>query len=205
MPVGEFGAHMGQVGADDVQAAFGEVAQPAGGGRVGCFAEALVELGGCREDVVEGGQDAVVGGGELGQSVRHFLGGGRLADAFGLVSDRGAEREMVRFALAGVERLVAVDAVLDGAQSCHGPDSQTFLLGLIEAGGQPVVVLVHADDGDEAGALKDAVCFRVASAGEDFARVHVALQDQVAVGKGQGQCLLGEFSGIGVRELEAAR
>ncbi|MFG3282114.1 hypothetical protein [Streptomyces sp. NPDC048111] len=135
VPVGEVGAYGGQVGADGVQVAFGEVAQPGGGGAIGWSAETQVELGRGREDLVEGGKDAVVGGGEFGQRVRGFLGGGRLADEFGLVGDGGAEGEVVSLAQVGLERCVAGDVVLDGAQTCHGPRRQAYLLGFVEAGG----------------------------------------------------------------------
>lgn len=42
-----------------------------------------------------------------------------------------------------------------------------------------------ADDGDEAGALQDAVGFGIPAAGEDFPGVHIAPQGQETIGKDQ--------------------
>nr|WP_240982571.1 hypothetical protein [Streptomyces sp. S3(2020)] len=96
-----------------------------------------------------------------------------------------AEGSGARLSCLGVEGVVGVDAVLDGAQPGDGAGGETFLLGFVEADGQAVIVLVEADDGDEAAALEDAVGFGIAAAGEDFSGVHVAPQGQETIGKGQ--------------------
>ncbi len=67
VPVGELIAGLGEVGAKDAKVFVGEIAQPPGDIGVGRLAEPVVEVGGGGEDVLQRGEDAVVGGGQLGQ------------------------------------------------------------------------------------------------------------------------------------------
>lgn len=63
-----------------------------------------------------------------------------------------------------------------------------------------MVGLVEADDGDESGALQEAVGLRVASVGEDFAGVRIAPDGQDTVGKSQEEnafCRGGRSAGPG--------
>ncbi|MGI5479956.1 hypothetical protein [Streptomyces lavendofoliae] len=65
----------------------GEVAQASGDVGVGRVAKAFVELGGGDEDFFEGGEDAVVGGGQAGEYAGRIPGGGGFADALGEMGD----------------------------------------------------------------------------------------------------------------------
>ncbi|MFG3151412.1 hypothetical protein ACGF7W_05120 [Streptomyces sp. NPDC048219] len=132
-----------------------------------------MEVCGGGQHLVQGGEDAVAGGGQLGQRIGRLVGGGGLADALGDVGDGGAERGVTGGAGVGVEVLVAVDVVAERPQAGDGAGGQAGLVVLVQAGGGAVVGLVEADDGDEAGALQDAVCLQVAAAGEEFAGVRV--------------------------------
>lgn len=184
VPVGEVVAHVSQVGPQGAEPVFGEILQPLRGVRIRRLAEVLIEGGGGREHLAEGDEDAVVGGSQFGQDVGDLVAGG-VADPLGEVSDLGAEWQVMRLAGRGVEGSTRVDRVVDGAQPGHGAGGETFLLCFVEADGQAVIGLVEADDGDEAGALEDAVGFWIAAAGEDFSGVHVAPQDQGSIGEGQ--------------------
>ena len=82
----------------------------------------------------------------------------------------------MRLARFGVEGFVDLDVVSDGAEPSDGADGETLLLRCVEGHGQAVIGLVEADDGDEAGALQNAVGFGIAAAGEDFPGVLVATQ-----------------------------
>ncbi|MFD6343434.1 hypothetical protein ACFWF9_01745 [Streptomyces roseolus] len=76
MPVGERVAGVGEVAAEDAEVLVGEVAQPPGGVRVGRLAEPVMEVGGGNQHLTQSGHDAVVSGGQLGQSIGHFVGRG---------------------------------------------------------------------------------------------------------------------------------
>ncbi|WP_416530393.1 hypothetical protein [Streptomyces coelicoflavus] len=149
-----------------------------------------MEVGGGGQHLVQGGEDAFAGGGQLGQRIGRLVGGGGLADALGDVGDGGAERGVTGGAGLGVEVLVAVDVVAERPQAGDGAGGQAGLVVPDQAGGGAVVGLVETEDGDEARALQDAVCLKVASAGEEFAGVRVAPDVQEAVGRGQRGLLL---------------
>jgi hypothetical protein len=83
-----------------------------------------VELGGGDEDFFEGGEDAVVGGGQLGEYAGRIPGGGGFPDALGEMGDRGAQRQIVDRAAVGVEVLVAVDEVSGGPKPGYGFDTE---------------------------------------------------------------------------------
>jgi len=63
VPVCQGVAGVGEVGAEVL---VGEVAQSPGGVGIGRLAESVVEVGGGGEDFLQRGEDAVVGGGQLG-------------------------------------------------------------------------------------------------------------------------------------------
>ncbi|MFD4786521.1 hypothetical protein ACFWN1_05460 [Streptomyces sp. NPDC058459] len=107
MPVGERVAGVGEIGADEVQVFLGEVAQVPGDLGVGRLAEVVVEVGG-GQYLLQGGEDAVAGGGQFGQRNGRLVGGGGLADGLGEVGDGGAERGVTGGAGVGVEVLDAV-------------------------------------------------------------------------------------------------
>ncbi|MFE6417460.1 hypothetical protein ACFVN4_03145 [Streptomyces rochei] len=73
--------------------------------------------------------------GEFGEYVGCLGGVGGLAQAFGEVGDRGAERGIGRGAGVGVEALVAVDVVPDSPQAPYGIDGETGLFVLGQADG----------------------------------------------------------------------
>ncbi|MER5443139.1 hypothetical protein, partial [Streptomyces sp. NPDC002790] len=185
VPVGEVVAHVREVGPQDAEPVLGQVLQALRGVRICRLVEVLIEGGTGREDLAEGDEDAVVGGGEFGQDVGDLVGGAGFADLLGEVGGLGANGEVVRLAHPGVEGFVGLHVVFDGTQPGDGAGGETFLFGFVEADGQAVIGLVQADDGDEPGALKDAVGFGIAAAGEDFPGVHIAPQGQVTIGEGQ--------------------
>lgn len=92
VPVGERVAGVGEVGADDAQVLVGEVAQPPRDVGVGCMAEPVVEVGGGGEDLIQRGEDSVVGGRQLDQGFRGLFGGGGLVNAFGDMGDGRGKR-----------------------------------------------------------------------------------------------------------------
>lgn len=120
VPVGQPFAGVREVGVDDADVCVGEVAQAPGGVRIARAAEAVEELRQGAEGFLEPGEDAVVGRGEFGEDVGCLGGVGGLAETFGEVGDRGAERGIGRGAGFGVEALVAVDVVPDGPQAPYG-------------------------------------------------------------------------------------
>ncbi|MDF9811824.1 hypothetical protein [Streptomyces sp. SPB162] len=178
MPVGELVAGPGEVGTDDAKVLVSEAAQPPGDVRVGRLAESVVEVGGGGEDFLERGEDAVVGGDQLGQRVGCLVRGDGLANPLGDVGDGGAQRQVAGRTRVGVVVRVAVDVVTGRSQAGDGVGGETGLLVLREAGGGAVVGLVDADDGDEARALEDAVRLGVAAAGEEFVGVRVVADVQ---------------------------
>ncbi|MGA5200589.1 hypothetical protein [Streptomyces variegatus] len=91
-----------------------QVAKAPGDVLIGCSSEPFVEFGGGSEDFAQGDEDAVVGGGQLGQRVGRLVGGGGLANALGEVGDGGAQRQVTGRTGVGVEVLVAVDVVSGG-------------------------------------------------------------------------------------------
>ncbi|MEU6353064.1 hypothetical protein ABZ896_27675 [Streptomyces sp. NPDC047072] len=184
VPVGEVVANVRQVGADDTEPVRGEVLQPLRGVRIRSPSQVLVEGGSCREDFTQRDEHSVVEGGQFGQRVGDLVARGSFPDPLGEVGDQRAERLEMRLARLCVEGVIGVDVVADCAQPGHGANGETFFLGYVETDGEAVIGLVEADDGDEAGALQDAVGFWVPAAGEDFSGVHVALQGQEAIGKG---------------------
>lgn len=185
VPVGEVVTHVRQVGPHDAEPVLGEVLQPFRGVRIRGLAQALVEGGGRGEDFAQRDEHSVVGGGQFGQRVGDLAARGGFTDPLGEVGDQRAGRLVVRLARLGVEGIIGVDVVAHSAQPGRGASGETFLLGYVETDGQAVIGLVEADDGDKTGALKDAVGFQIAAAGEDFSGVHVAPQGQEAIGKGQ--------------------
>jgi len=185
MPVGEVVTHVRQVGPDDAEPVLAEVLQPLRGVRIRGLAQVLIKGGGRGEDFAQRDEHSVVGGGQFGQRVGDLAARGGFTNPLGYVGDQRAEWLVVRLARLGVEGVIGVDVVAHGAQPGHGASGETFLLGYVETDGQAVIGLVEADDGDKAGALKDAVGFRIAAAGEDFSGVRVAPQGQEAIGKGQ--------------------
>ncbi|MEU3549885.1 hypothetical protein [Streptomyces longwoodensis] len=84
-----------------------------------------------------------MGRGEFGEDVGCLGGVGGLAEAFGEVGDRGAERGIAGGAGFGVERFVAVDVVSGSPQARYGIGGETGLVILGEAGGGAVVGLVE--------------------------------------------------------------
>ncbi|MER6952471.1 hypothetical protein [Streptomyces sp. NPDC000618] len=111
MPVGEGVAGVGEVGADDVEVLVGELAQSPGGVRVGGLAETVVEVGGGGEHFLQRGEDAVVGGGQLGQRVGSLVRGGGVTKALGEVGDGEAQRQVTGRPGVSVELRGAVDVV----------------------------------------------------------------------------------------------
>lgn len=109
----------------------GEMVQPPGGVRVGCRAETIVEVGCGVQDLLDRGEDAVVPCGQLGERVGRILGGGRLAEVFGEVGDRGPQRGIAGRTAACVEVLVAAD----GAQARDGLGGELVLGVRGQAGG----------------------------------------------------------------------
>ncbi|MEW1723842.1 hypothetical protein [Streptomyces sp. NPDC093109] len=73
MPVGELVAEAGEVAVDDVERLVREVAEPLGDVLVGWATKSVVEVGAGGEDFVQSGEDAVVGGGQLGQCIGGLL------------------------------------------------------------------------------------------------------------------------------------
>ncbi|MBU5946478.1 hypothetical protein ACH4FA_02205 [Streptomyces sp. NPDC017966] len=127
VPVGQPFAGVREVGVDDADVCVGEVAQAPCGVRIALVAEAVEELRQGAEGFLEPGEDAVVGRGEFGEDVGCLGGVGGLAEAFGEVGDRGAERGIGRGAGFGVEALDAVDVVPDGPQTRYGLGGETGL------------------------------------------------------------------------------
>ncbi|RZD82183.1 hypothetical protein C0Q63_22300 [Streptomyces albidoflavus] len=76
-----------------------------------------------------------------------------------------------------------------------GIGGETVFVAPRQAGGDTVVQVVTADDGDEARTLENAVCLGVAATGADLVGVRVAADVQEAVGAGQGDASLGEMGG----------
>ncbi|MFG3037112.1 hypothetical protein ACGFYZ_09435 [Streptomyces sp. NPDC048330] len=174
VPVGEFVAQLVKLGGDDREVVSAQAAHGGGGAPVGVLVEGFEELIDGGQDLGETGEDAVVGGGQLGQDGCCVLGGGGPPQLVGEGGDLRPEGQIVGGALVGVEFGVAGDPVADRAECGHRGGGEGFLGGLVEAGGEAVVLLVSAEDVDEAGALQDAVGLRVASVGEDFAGVRIA-------------------------------
>ncbi|MGW9400761.1 hypothetical protein [Streptomyces sp. NPDC055642] len=114
VPVGQPFAGVHEVGVDDADVFIGEVPQAPGGVGIARVAETVEELRQGAEGFLEPGEDAVVGRGEFGEDAGCLSGVGGLAEAFGEVGDRGAERGIAGGAGFGVEGLVAVDVVPDG-------------------------------------------------------------------------------------------
>ncbi|GAA2442469.1 hypothetical protein GCM10010433_49520 [Streptomyces pulveraceus] len=185
VPVCEVVADVGEICANGLKVLVGEVAQPPGDVRVGFFTESFVELGRGDEGLAQSGEDAVVGGGQLGEGTGGLVSGGGFADPLGNPGDGGAQRQVVGPPGVGVEVLVAVDVVPRGSQPGDriGGEAGFFVLG--QASGASVIGLVDPDDGDEPGALQKAVRLGVPAAGEELVGVQVAADVQKAVGKRQ--------------------
>lgn len=173
VPVGESVTCIDEVGAHGAQVLVGEVAQPPGDVRVGRLVEPVVEVGGGGEDICHHGEDAVVGGGQPGQCLRHLVRGGGLANALGEVGDGRAQGRVDRRAGVGVEVCVAADVVSPGSQTRDGARGKTFLVPVGQTGGDAVVGLMEARDGNESDSLQDAVRPGVTAAGEEFPGVRV--------------------------------
>ncbi|MFJ6071581.1 hypothetical protein ACIQFU_12185 [Streptomyces sp. NPDC093065] len=109
-----------------------------------------------------------MGSGQPGQCLGHFVRGGGFANAFGEVGDGRAQGRVDRRAGVGVEVCVAVDVVSPGSETGDGACGKTFLVPVGQAGGDAVVGLMDAHDGNESDSLQDAVCLAVTAAGEEF-------------------------------------
>lgn len=145
-----------------------------------------MEVGGGGEHFLRCGEDAVVGGGQLGQRVGRLVRGGGVTKALGEVGDGEAQRQVTGRLGVSVEVRGAVDVVSGCPEAGDGVGGETGLVVFGEAGGGAVVGLVEADDGYETRALEDAVCLGVPAACEEFVGVRVAADVQESVGTGRG-------------------
>ncbi|MEV2258467.1 hypothetical protein AB0J13_07375 [Streptomyces anulatus] len=101
------------------------------------------------------------------------------------MGDGRAQGRVDRRAGVGVEIFVAADGVSPGSETGDGASGKTFFIPVGQAGGDAVIGLMDAYDGDEPDSLQDAVRFGVTAAGEEFVGVWIAADLKVAVDDGQ--------------------
>ncbi|MFJ6017259.1 hypothetical protein [Streptomyces sp. NPDC092952] len=92
MTVGELVAGLGEVDTENTKVLVGEVAETPCDVGVGRLAETVVEFGGGGEDVLQRGEDTIVGGGQFGQRLGGLVRGGGPTKTLGDVGDGGAQR-----------------------------------------------------------------------------------------------------------------
>ncbi|MEU3963279.1 hypothetical protein AB0F42_26300 [Streptomyces buecherae] len=111
MPVGEGVAEVGEVGADDVLVLVSQVTQAPSCVGIGGLAEFVRELTGGSEHLLQRGEEAVVGGGQLAQGVGSLVRAGGVAKTLGEAGHGRVHRQASGRAGAGVEVLAAADVV----------------------------------------------------------------------------------------------